>query len=53
MDRRAVDAGDVNFYELAYLEIETEVKGKEARLRLKNFVIPSPELIPEDVRPED
>ena len=50
MDRRAVDAGDVHFYELAYLEIETEVKGKEARLKLKNFVIPSQELIPDEVR---
>jgi len=50
MDRRAVDAGDVHFYELAYLEIETEIKGKEARLKLKNFVIPSPELIPDEVR---
>jgi adenine-specific DNA-methyltransferase len=50
MDRRAVDAGDVHFYELAYLEIETIVKGKEARLKLKNFVIPSPELIPDEVR---
>jgi hypothetical protein len=50
MDKRAVDAGDVHFYELAYLEIETETKGKEARLKLKNFVIPSPELIPDEVR---
>ena len=50
MDRRAVDAGDVHFYELAYLEIETMVKGKEARLKLKNFVIPSPELIPDEIR---
>jgi adenine-specific DNA-methyltransferase len=50
MDRRAVDTGDVHFYELAYLEIETEIKGKEARVKLKNFVIPSPELIPDEVR---
>ncbi len=50
MDKRAVDADDVHFYELAYLEIETETKGKEARLKLKNFVIPSPELIPDEVR---
>jgi hypothetical protein len=50
MDKRAVDAGDVHFYELAYLEIETAVKAKEARLKLKNFVIPSPELIPDEIR---
>ena len=45
-----MEADDVHFYELAYLEIETETKGKEARLKLKNFVIPSPELIPDEVR---
>ena len=50
MDKRAVDAGDVQFYELAYLQIETETKGKEARLKLKNFVIPNPELITDEVR---
>ena len=50
MDKRAVDAGDVHFFELAYLEVDTDIKGKEARLKLKNFVIPSPELIPDDVR---
>lgn len=52
MDQRAVDAGDVHFYELAYLEVEAERhKGtREVRINLKNFVIPSPELIPDDVR---
>lgn len=50
MDRRAVEAGDVHFYELAHLEIEPESKGKSVRLRLKNFVIPSLELIPDEVR---
>ena len=50
MDRRAVESGDIHFYELAYLEVETEAKGKRIRLKLKNFVIPSTELIPEDVR---
>jgi hypothetical protein len=50
MDPRAVEAGDVHFYELAYLEIESEVSGKKARVKLKNFVIPSPELIPDEVR---
>jgi DNA modification methylase len=52
MDQRAVDAGDVNFYELAYLEVESERRkgSREVRIKLKNFVIPSPELIPDDVR---
>ncbi len=52
MDQRAVDAGDVHFYELAYLEVEPERRkgSREVRIKLKNFVIPSPELIPDDVR---
>lgn len=50
MDRRAVDAGDVRFYELAHLEVAPEAKGKSFRIKLENFVIPSPDLIPEDVR---
>ena len=52
MDQRAVDAGDVHFYELAYLEVEPERRkgSRETRIKLKNFVIPSPELIPDDVR---
>jgi hypothetical protein len=50
MDRRAVEAGDVHFYELAHLEVGTELKGKSVRLKLENFVIPSPELIPDEVR---
>ena len=50
MDKRAVEAGDVHFYELAYLEVEPDVKDKKARFRLKNFVISSPDLIPDDVR---
>ena len=52
MDQRAVDAGDVHFYELAYLAVEPERRkgSREVRIKLKNFVIPSPELIPDDVR---
>jgi DNA modification methylase len=50
MDKRAVDAGDVHFYELAYLDVEAETKPKKLRLRLKNFVVSSPELIPDEVR---
>lgn len=56
MDRRAVDAGDVQFFDLAYLEVEVKsagkgVKaGKTACVRLKDFVIPNTDLIPEEVR---
>lgn len=55
MERRAVEAGDVQFFDLAYLEVEVkpEKGGKKERgikVRLKDFVIPSTDLIPEEVR---
>ena len=50
MDSRAVEAGDIHFYELAYLEVESEIKERSVRIKLKNFVIPSPELIPDEIR---
>jgi adenine-specific DNA-methyltransferase len=51
MDRRAVDAGDVQFFELAYLE--TEVKKDKHfgyKVILKDFVIPNLDLVPKEVR---
>jgi len=55
MERRAVEAGDVQFFDLAYLEVEVkpEKGGKKERgikVALKDFVIPSTDLIPEEVR---
>jgi len=55
MEQRAVEAGDVQFFDLAYLEIEVKPQkgGKKERaikVKLKNFVIPSTDLIPEEVR---
>lgn len=51
MDRRAVEKGDIEFYELAYLEAEV-VKNKydEFIVELKDFAIPNLDLIPEEVR---
>jgi DNA modification methylase len=49
MDRRAVEQGDVKFFELAALAVETEVKKQEVTLRLTDFVIP-PDDVPDDVR---
>ncbi|WP_081372238.1 DNA methyltransferase [Dehalococcoides mccartyi] len=49
MDKRAVDAGDVHFFELAYLQVEAETKDKEVRIKLKNFVMPSQDLIPDEI----
>jgi adenine specific DNA methylase Mod len=41
---------DIQFFELAYLEVEAEVEGKRATITLKDFIIPNPELLPEEVR---
>lgn len=53
MEQQAADKGDVRFFELAYMDAKAEkVEGKRRtfRLALQDFVIPSPELIPDEVR---
>jgi adenine-specific DNA-methyltransferase len=51
MERQAVDKGDIQFLERAYLEVESKTpKRLTATVRLKDFVIPHPDLIPEAVR---
>jgi len=49
MDKRATQQGDVKFFELAALAVETVVKKQEVTLRLTDFVIP-PDDVPDDVR---
>jgi len=41
---------DVNFFDLNYLDIGHEVKGREAKVYIKRFVIANPEYIPEEIR---
>jgi len=51
MDPRAVEKGDIDFYELAYLEAEvTKNKYDEFVVELKDFAIPNLDLIPEEVK---
>ena len=51
MEQQAADKGDVRFFELAYLEAEVgKPEKRAARVTLKDFVIPNPELVPDDVR---
>jgi len=51
MDPRAVEKGDITFYELAHLEVEaSKNKYGEYVVELKDFAIPNLDLIPEDVR---
>ena len=49
MDKRAVEQGDIHFFELAALSVETKADKREVALKLTDFVIP-PDDVPEDVR---
>ena len=51
MEQQAADKGDVRFFELAWLEAEIgQPKQRAARVTLKDFVIPNPDLVSDDVR---
>jgi len=51
MEQQAVDQGDIQFFELAYLDVEIgNPKKLKVVVSIKDFVIPNTELIPEDVR---
>jgi hypothetical protein len=51
MEQQAVDQGDIQFFELAYLDVEIgKPKKQTVVVSIKDFVIPNTELIPEDVR---
>ena len=52
MDARAVEKGDITFYELAYLEVESSYdKHNELFfVELKDFAIPNLDLVPQEVR---
>jgi DNA modification methylase len=49
MDKRAVEQGEIHFFELAALGIDVKTSGLTATLKLTEFVIP-PDDVPEDVR---
>jgi adenine-specific DNA-methyltransferase len=51
MDPRAVESGEITFYELAYLEADvSKNKQGEVVIQLKDFVIPNHDMIPDEVR---
>lgn len=53
MEKRAVECGDIRFFDLAFLEAEIKPDGKDKhniQVELTNFVIPDTELIPDEVR---
>ena len=49
LDKKAVEQGDVHFFELAGLNVKSKAIGKKVELALKDFIIP-PDDVPEDVR---
>ena len=49
MDKRAVEQGDVHFFELAALGVDVACQGRSVTLLLTDFMIP-PDDVPEDVR---
>ena len=51
MEQQVSEAGDVDFFELAYLEADITHPAKQSvEVALNDFVIPNTDLIPEDVR---
>lgn len=51
MEQQAVDKGDIQFFELAYLDVEINTpKRLTVAVSIKDFVIPNTDLIPEEVR---
>ncbi|MDD5688940.1 MAG: site-specific DNA-methyltransferase [Caldisericia bacterium] len=50
MDKKAVENGEVKFFELDYVEVAVEKRGQEVKVSLKNFAIPSDEYIPNELR---
>ena len=50
MERQVAEADAVRFFELAHVDLDIRRQGKEASVVLKDFLIPSEELIPSSVR---
>jgi hypothetical protein len=49
LEKKAVEQGDVYFFELGALSVETKIKKRELTLTLSDFVIPSDD-VPAEVR---
>ena len=49
MDKRAVEQGDIHFFELAALSVDVKTNKRNVFLKLKDFVIP-PDDVPEEAR---
>jgi len=51
LDKRAVEQGDVHFFELASLDVGVKTSGKKATVTIKDFVIPADD-VPADIQKE-
>jgi hypothetical protein len=49
LDKKAVEQGDVKFFELGALSVDAKQKGRDLTLKLSDFVIPTDD-IPEEAR---
>jgi adenine-specific DNA-methyltransferase len=49
LEKKAVDQGDIQFFELAALFVEHQIKGRELTLEMTNFIAPL-EYVPQEVR---
>ena len=50
MEREVLDVNAVRFFELAYVDLDVKRTGRTVSVALKDFAIPSEELIPSEVR---
>jgi hypothetical protein len=52
MEAEAVRKGQIKFFDLAYVEVEVEPRGKSGEFvcKLKDFSTPNTDLVPEEVR---
>ena len=48
LEKKAVDQGDIQFFELAALSVEKDVKGRQIDIELTDFMVP-PDDVPDDV----
>ena len=48
MDKRAVEQGDIHFFELAALSVDVKTEKRNVTLKLKDFIVP-PDDVPEDM----
>jgi adenine-specific DNA-methyltransferase len=48
LEKKAVEQGDIKFYELAYLNVKSKIAKRTVTLELKDFIMP-PDDIPTDV----